>query len=69
MMGVHDRGAGRAGGKGVEAARYAMTTLPDLLHLMRGAGFGEFEVHASYASRGAERLDGRRMLVTARRMG
>jgi SAM-dependent methyltransferase len=48
---------------------YAMTTLPDLLHLMRGAGFGEFEVHASYASRGAERLDGRRMLVTARRIG
>jgi SAM-dependent methyltransferase len=48
---------------------YAMTTLPDLLHLMRGAGFGEFEVHASYAARGAERLDGRRMIVTALRMG
>jgi SAM-dependent methyltransferase len=48
---------------------YAMTTLPDLLHLARGAGFDEFEVHASYASRAAERLDGRRMIITARRMG
>lgn len=48
---------------------YAMTTLPDLLHLMRGAGFGAFEVYSNYASRAAERLDGRRMLVTARRIG
>jgi SAM-dependent methyltransferase len=48
---------------------YAMTTLPDLLHLARDAGFDEFEVHASYASRVAERLDGRRMIITARRMG
>jgi hypothetical protein len=28
-----------------------MTVLPDLLHLLREAGFGEMEVHGSYADR------------------
>jgi SAM-dependent methyltransferase len=47
---------------------YAMTALPDLLHLLREAGFGEVEVHDGFASRAPGRLDGPRMLITARRM-
>jgi SAM-dependent methyltransferase len=47
---------------------YAMAALPDLLHLLRQAGFGELEVHGGYAARAPGRLDGPRMLITARRM-
>lgn len=48
---------------------YAMTTLPELFHAMREAGFGELEAHSSYAARGPERLDGPRMIISGRRMG
>jgi hypothetical protein len=47
---------------------HAMTAVPDLLHLLRQAGFGELEVHGGYHDRPPGRLDGPRMLITARRM-
>lgn len=47
---------------------YAMTAPPDLVRLMEEAGFREVETHTGYDSRSAERLDGPRMLLTARRV-
>jgi hypothetical protein len=44
---------------------YAMTTLPELAHLLDLAGFGELETYASWDARGAERLDGPRLIVSA----
>lgn len=46
---------------------YAMTGLPDLLYLIREAGFDDIEVHDSYASRAADGGQGNRWLLTARR--
>ncbi|HEX5726581.1 MAG TPA: class I SAM-dependent methyltransferase [Longimicrobiaceae bacterium] len=47
--------------------RYAMTALPDLLHLVREAGLREPRTFRGYASRETERVNGARMLVAARR--
>lgn len=46
---------------------YAMTALPDLLYLMREAGFDDIQVHDSYASRAVDGGQGNRWLLTGRR--
>jgi SAM-dependent methyltransferase len=44
---------------------YAMTTPPELAYLLELAGFGELETYGSWDARGAERLDGPRLIVSA----
>lgn len=45
---------------------YAITSWPDLAHLVAQAGFGHAEVYDSFASPAAGRADGRRHIVVAR---
>lgn len=60
-------GPGQAPQRVDKEHRYAMTALPDLLYLLREAGFREARTYRGYASRETERLNGARMLVSARK--
>jgi SAM-dependent methyltransferase len=46
---------------------YAMTSLPELEHQLRSAGFANVETYGSYAARAAEPISGSRMLIAAER--
>jgi SAM-dependent methyltransferase len=48
-----------------KAHAYAMTTFPELAFHLEEAGFRAVETHRSWDARGAERLDGPRMIVSA----
>jgi SAM-dependent methyltransferase len=47
---------------------YAMTTLPELAYLLEQAGFGDVETYGSWDARGAERVDGPRLIASAVRV-
>jgi len=48
---------------------YAMTSLPELEHQLRVAGFADLETHGSYAARSSEPIRGGRLLISAARPG
>lgn len=46
---------------------YAMTSLPELEHALRTAGFNDIETYGAYTAGAPERIDGPRMLLAAMR--
>lgn len=48
-----------------KAHAYAMTTLPELAYHLEQAGFGALETYGSWEARGAERIEGSRLIVSA----
>lgn len=44
---------------------YAMTTLPEIVHLLEDVGFAGIETYRSWDAREVERIDGARMIVSA----
>jgi SAM-dependent methyltransferase len=51
-----------------KAHAYAMTTLPELTYHLEQAGFGDIETYGSWEARGAEQIDGSRLILAGVRL-